>query len=110
MIEILARAETFQNHEHYVQTLSLSQLSRTMNTSRFCFYKLFRKWTAVTLTEFVSRTRIAQAKTPLLNPNLRLSEIAYAIGFQSLGNFNRVFERFVGRSPAGFRSKLPTAA
>jgi hypothetical protein len=35
----------------------------------------------------------------LLNPNLRISEIAYDVGFQSLTQFNRTFQRVFGQSP-----------
>ena len=51
--------------------------------------------------------RIEKSKNLLLNPNLRVSEIAYEVGFQSLTHFNRVFLRIVGRSPTAFRESLP---
>ena len=47
-------------------------------------------------TEFLSRTRVESAKKLLLRPNLRISEIAYEVGFQSLTHFNRVFRKLVG--------------
>ena len=37
---------------------------------------------------------------------LRVSEIAYEVGFQSLTHFNRVFRRVVGKSPTAYRGKL----
>jgi AraC-like DNA-binding protein len=39
----------------------------------------------------------------LLNPHLRISEIAYDVGFQSLTHFNRVFRQVVGQSPTAYR-------
>jgi AraC-like DNA-binding protein len=54
----------------------------------------------------VSRLRIEKAKALLLNPNLRISEIAYEVGFQSLTHFNRVFKRILGRSPTEYRLRL----
>ena len=47
-----------------------------------------------------------KAKNLLLNPNLRVSEIAYEVGFQSLTHFNRVFKKIVGESPTYYRSHL----
>jgi AraC-like DNA-binding protein len=48
----------------------------------------------------------------LLNPRLRISEIAFKSGFQSLTHFNRVFRKLVGESPTLYREKLvlPLAA
>ena len=53
--------------------------------------------------------RIEKAKNLLLNPNLRISEIAYEVGFQSLTHFNRVFKKLVGQSPTDYRAQLPAA-
>ena len=34
---------------------------------------------------------------------IRISEIAFAVGFQSLSQFNRVFKKFSGKSPTQYR-------
>jgi len=89
---IIARAKQFIR-EHFEEDISLSQVSSNVNTSTFYLSKQFRKCIAITYTEFVSRTRIEKAKNLLLNPNLRISEIAFAVGFQSLTHFNRMFKK-----------------
>lgn len=91
---------------HYAEALSLDQVSSTVNTSRFYFCKQFRRATGLSFTEFVSRTRIEKAKHLLQNPDLRISEIAFAVGFQSLSNFNRMFKRIVGQAPTVDRVEL----
>jgi AraC-like DNA-binding protein len=53
----------------------------------------------------LARVRVEKAKTLLLDPNRRVSEIAYDIGFQSLTHFNRVFKAITGQSPSGYRLK-----
>lgn len=106
---IIARARQFIR-EHYTEHITLGQVSDAVNTSRFYFCKQFRKGTGLRFIEFVSRTRIEKAKNLLLNPNLRISEIAFAVGFQSLTHFNRVFKGIVGQSPTRYRGKLPAAA
>ncbi|HXJ61468.1 MAG TPA: helix-turn-helix domain-containing protein [Verrucomicrobiae bacterium] len=95
--------------EHHAEDLSLGQVAAAVHTSIFYFCKMFRKITGTTFTEFVSRTRVEKAKNLLLNPNLRISEIAYEVGFQSLTHFNRVFKNVVGESPSEYRSRLPKA-
>jgi AraC-like DNA-binding protein len=49
---------------------------------------------------------VEQAKRPLLIPHLRVSEIAYAVGFQSFDDFNRMFRQLTGESPTRFRDKV----
>src|SRR5436190_7156000 len=95
--------------EHHTEDLSLGQVAAAVHTSIFYFCKLFRKATGTSFTEFVSRTRIERAKNLLLNPNLRISEIAYEVGCQSLTHFNRVFKKVAGESPTEYRMRLPKA-
>ena len=106
---VITRAKEFIR-EHHTEDLSLGQVAAAVHTSIFYFCKLFRKVTGTTFTEFVSRTRIERAKNLLLNPNLRVSEIAYEVGFQSLTHFNRVFKNVVGESPTEYRGHLPKTA
>jgi AraC-like DNA-binding protein/ligand-binding sensor protein len=90
------------------EELSLDKVARAVNTSRFYFCKIFKKHTGLNFTDYVSRIRIERARNLLLNPNLRVSEIAYEIGFQSLTHFNRVFKKVAGMSPTAYRAKLPS--
>lgn len=93
--------------EHHTEDLSLGQVAKAVNTSTFYFCKLFKKATGLNFTDYVARVRIERAKHLLLNPNLRISEIAYEVGFQSLTHFNRVFKRIMGESPTEYRGHLP---
>jgi AraC-like DNA-binding protein len=92
--------------QHHAEDLSLSRVAQTVHTSIFHFCKLFKKATGLNFTEFVSRTRVEKAKNLLLNPNLRVTEIAYEAGFQSLTHFNRVFKHVAGQSPTEYRVQL----
>ena len=95
--------------EHQGDELSLGEVSKAVNTSTFYFCKMFKKYTGVNFTNYVSRLRIEKAKNLLLNPNLRVSEIAYEVGFQSLTHFNRVFKKIIGQSPTEYRGQLAGA-
>ena len=53
----------------------------------------FKQVTGINFVEYVARTRFANACDLLRNPDLRISEIAFAAGFQSLSQFNRVFQK-----------------
>jgi AraC-like DNA-binding protein len=92
--------------EHHVEDLSLPQIAQVANTSTFHFCKLFKRATGLTFTNFVSHVRIESAKRLLINPQLRVSEVAYEVGFQSLTHFNRVFQKLLGQSPTEYRLKV----
>ena len=102
---VVARAKQFIT-EHQTEELSLEQVANAVHTSKFYFCKMFKKATGINFTDYLSRVRTERAKNLLLNPNLRVSEIAYEVGFQSLTHFNRVFKRILGRSPTDYRGQL----
>jgi len=103
---VITKAKQFIR-EHHTEELSLGQVAAAVHTSIFYFCKLFRRVTGTTFTEFVSRIRVEKAKNLLLNPNLRISEIAYEVGFQSLTHFNHVFKNVVNESPTKYHRHLP---
>lgn len=92
--------------ENQTEELSLEDVAKAVNMSTFYFCKMFKKATGINFTDYVSRVRIEKAKSLLLNPNLRISEIAYEVGFQSLTHFNRVFKNLLGQSPSEYRENL----
>jgi AraC-like DNA-binding protein len=105
---VITRAKQYI-HEHQAEDLSLGQVAKAVNTSTFYFCKMFKNVTGINFTDYVSRIRIEKAKDLLLNPNLRVSEIAYEIGFQSLTHFNRVFKKILGQSPTDYRGQFARA-
>lgn len=95
--------------QHKVEPLSLSAVAKAAGASVFHFCKIFHKATGLKFTDYVARVRLEEARTQLLNPNRRISEVAYDVGFQSLTQFNRMFKRVFGQSPSEFREHLATA-
>jgi len=91
--------------DHKSDRIKLEQIARALNVSTFHFCRRFKQETGLTFVEYLSRVRIERAKSLLRNKNLRVSEIAYEVGFQSLTHFNRTFSKLVGSSPTVYRSR-----
>ncbi|HEV2391385.1 MAG TPA: PocR ligand-binding domain-containing protein [Verrucomicrobiae bacterium] len=102
---VITRAKEYIQ-EHQTENLRLSHVAKACNTSTFYFCKMFKKVTGINFTDYLSRVRIEKSKNLLLNPNLRVSEIAFEVGFQSLTHFNRVFKKILGLSPTEYRTQL----
>lgn len=103
---IIKRAKEFIT-QHQSEDLTLTKVAKAVNISEFYFCKMFKKFTGLNFTEYLCRIRIERARQLLLNPNIRISEIAFEVGFQSLTHFNRVFKRIAGLSPSEYRSRIP---
>lgn len=98
----VARAKKFIE-KTLADPLPLSLVARHSGLSESHFCRVFKEATGPTLTDYVNRRRIEWAKQELLKPEVRVSEIAFQIGYQSLSQFNRSFARFTGNSPTNFR-------
>jgi AraC-like DNA-binding protein len=105
---MIQRAKQFIK-EHKGEDISLTDVAKSVNSSTFYFCKMFKKATGLHFTDYLSRIRVEKAKNLLLNPHLRVSEIAFQVGFQSLTHFNRVFRKIVGQSPTAYREALPNS-
>ncbi|PAW63679.1 MAG: hypothetical protein B9S36_04280 [Verrucomicrobiia bacterium Tous-C2TDCM] len=100
--QIVVKAKRFLN-AHLEEKLTLDAVASHVGVSPFYFCKLFKQATGMTLTEYVNRRRIEWAKRKLINPNSRVTEVAFDVGFQSVSQFNRSFLKYVGVSPTRFR-------
>jgi AraC-like DNA-binding protein/ligand-binding sensor protein len=87
------------------RTATVRELANRLHISPCYFCKLFKKQTGLTFTEYRTRLRIEAAKRLLLNRHLRVSEVAFEAGFDSIPYFNRAFRRLMGCSPSEFRAR-----
>jgi AraC-like DNA-binding protein len=94
--------------EHSDEELSLTQVARAVNISPNYLSEKFKQVTGIKFVDHVARTRFEKARLLLDDVGLRVSEIAFAVGFQSLSQFNRVFKRLAGTSPTQYRVEHST--
>ena len=90
--------------EHSGEKLSLTNIAKVVNMNANHLSENFKQVTGMNFVEYVARTRFANTCDLLRNSKLRISEIAFAAGFQSLSQFNRIFKRFSGKSPTQYRA------
>ena len=92
--------------ERFQERITLDEAAQAVNASTRHFCKVFKEATGITFTDYLARTRVEKAKHLLQNPHLRVSEIAFETGFDSISQFNRSFKRVAGMSPTQYRSEL----
>ncbi|GGA26365.1 AraC family transcriptional regulator [Paenibacillus physcomitrellae] len=93
--------------QHYLEEISVSQLSRFAGLSRFHFSRLFSELTGRTVTEYVNHIRISKSEYLLRNTEMTISEIALASGYQDISYFSRTFKKFKSVPPSEFRTFAP---
>ncbi|MBD3919809.1 AraC family transcriptional regulator [Paenibacillus sp. PR3] len=84
--------------------LTLSTLAKIANVSAAHFSRVFRQKTGMNVTDYLTTRRIIKAKQLLAATDDKVSWIATVCGFDSMTYFHRSFKKYVGMSPAKYRS------
>jgi len=103
-LQRLGRARDFIDH-CYDHPLSLDQISEKACFSRYHFLRLFRQAFNQTPHQYLIHRRIEKAKELLSEDDLRVTDVCFEVGFQSLGSFSTLFHRCVGQAPATYRER-----
>jgi AraC-like DNA-binding protein len=101
----LIRARAFMD-ECYDQSLDLEQIASQASFSRYHFLRLFRSTFDQTPHQYLVERRIARAKVLLAAGDLSITEVCFAVGFQSLGSFSALFHRCAGYPPKEYRARV----
>lgn len=90
---------------HYHDDLSLEKVASIVYLNPVYFSQLFKQKTGQGFKEFVINLRLEQAKQLLLNPKLKLADVAERIGYQDMRHFSQVFKKKYGATPSEFRQE-----
>lgn len=95
--------------DHLSSPLDHAEIARRagMSQSGFCHY--FRRVTGRTVSDFTNEVRVGHASKLLIDTKQRISEIAYASGYETLSNFNRRFRDLTGLNPREYRNKYQSS-
>lgn len=92
--------------DHYHQSgLSIVDISRFLEMSPSYLSKTFKHEIGETFTEFLTKLRMNKALQLLDDTNLKIYEIAQAVGYNDQTHFSKAFKKQFGVSPSDFRNQ-----
>lgn len=100
------RKVTAYMRDHLDEEVGLDELAGLLSLSRFHFATAFRLATGKTPHEWLVGERIGRARLMLENPDVPVTEIALAVGYQTPSSFAAAFRKLVGVTPTDFRRRL----
>lgn len=90
----------------YMQEISLLQIADYVGLSVSHFSVLFKQHTGDSFVNYLNKFRIEKAKQLLLEPDLKIYQVADMVGFSSMPYFNRVFKNITGLAPNEYRKGM----
>lgn len=88
--------------EHYKDG-ELSRLAEELHFDLYWISRTIKKLTGKTYTELVQTKRLNQTIFLLNNTNMSIADIGYAVGYDNLSYFHRIFKKRYGVSPKQYR-------
>ena len=90
-------------NRHYAEPLTLPKLAAMAGIHQSTAAAAFRAVLGISVTEYLTRYRLAQAMHRLADTSEPILDIAFSTGFGSASRFYDVFKRRSGRTPKQFR-------
>lgn len=94
---------------HYAEPIALKTLSAHFGVSAAYLGKLFKERTGHSFSHYINELRINKAKILIQEGNLKLKDIAKAVGYAENSYFCTMFRKLTGVSPQNFfkESSIP---
>jgi AraC-like DNA-binding protein len=109
-VQIKSRGESLSRVLRYVRDniqkrITLTEAAEAAHLSADYLTHLLKKETGKTFTELVTARRMEKARELLGQTQLRIAEIAAAVGFEDEAYFARRFRQYFERSPREYRKR-----
>jgi len=90
---------------HLNEPMSVEQLSKVANFSKFHFHRQFSQYTGTTVIAYIRMLRLKRASYRLVfHKHERVIDIALDAGFETQESFSRAFKHTYSQSPSQFRN------
>ena len=90
---------------HLSEPITAEDIAKELYLSRPYLSRKFIAETGESLTDFILKEKISEAKRLLRYSDKSLTAIGNFLGFSSQGHFSRVFKRYTGLTPGEYRAK-----
>lgn len=90
-------------HDNIGKRISMETLVNISCMSKDHLIRLFKREIYMTPINYVLKKKIEKAQLKLVTETAEVKEIAFQLGFENQGYFNRVFKRFTGLTPMAYR-------
>ncbi len=105
MDEVPFILKTVVNHidTHISGRIDINELAQLTRWSSQHFIRVFTQFMGDTPYQYILKKKMEKAKVLITESDISMKDIAFELGFQSYGNFCKIFKRETGKNPDEYR-------
>lgn len=101
----LAIAVSAWVQRHLSEPIDTEKLAQELHYSRPYLSRKFKEETGMTLTDFILTKKSEEAARLLAYTDKSLIAVSDYLGFSSQSHFSRVFKKYIGKTPSGYKAQ-----
>lgn len=91
------------NEQYQNASLTLGELAKQLNVSMWHLARLFKKETGLSVKQYLRDVRMKKAEELLLNTMLSIKQVAVAVGYNHVSDFDHYFKKVHEMNPGEYR-------
>ncbi len=92
--------------DNYSKDISVSIVSDALNISESTIARVFRSESSYSFNDYVTMYRLKVATKMLEDPNIKIFEVANAVGYRDQRYFSSVFKKYIGVTPNYYKEQF----
>jgi len=90
--------------KRYMEDLNINKIAESVYLSPNYISLIFKQETGETIIDYLTKTRMEEAKILLKETDFKIFDISEMVGFQDSSYFSKVFKKYTGIHPQKFRT------
>ncbi len=103
--EVIAEVQSWIQ-QNLNQPLESAELADAFKLSPRQLSRRFKQVSGKTMGQYQQYLRCCEAKELLKNTDMKILDVALALGYSDVSHFGRIFSRHLGQSPSAYREKV----
>jgi len=100
---IVLKVNSFLEENYRRHSLTLEETAGAMKLSPGYLSRVLKQQTGLSFVDYLTRLRATKAAQVMLDPSVKIYEVAESVGFASQHYFSRAFKRVLGLAPVDYR-------
>ena len=90
---------------HFTEPITLEDVAKECRCSTSYISHMFNRYMGYNVKTFINMLRINKARELLVNPHVRVTDVALECGYSDSNYFSTMFKKITGDTPSGYRNR-----